>query len=132
MVANNKTKKYKKGGSGLHLSPNFVKSLVDKLKKQSINNRNIPTKKTNMNSNSIIKKQKLMKLNYNLKIRNLTKKKSSSSDYSNVEVVNTTGPEWKVEIGNFKRKEKIPSILLPERKKKGAVFTRISSSMTKY
>jgi len=122
-----KTRKYKKGGSGLHLSPNFVKSLVNKMQaKQSVK-----TERKTMSSNSVIKRQGLMKLNHNLKIRNLTKKKSKSSEYSEVEVVNTTGPEWEIEEGNFKRREKVPRVLLPNRATKGAVFVRISSSYPK-
>ncbi len=122
MPANNKTRKYKKGGSGLHLSTNFVKSLINKLqaKHQSSN-----TKRKIMSKNSIIKRQQLMKTNYNLKIRNLTKKNSSDTNYSNAEVINTSGPEWEMEIGNIKRREKIPKALQPIRKTKGATFIRI-------
>lgn len=117
----------KRGGSMFKLSPAFVQSLVNKMQEK----QPVKTRKKTMSTNSVTKRQALMKLNHNLKMRNLTKKKSKSSEYSEAEVVNTSGPNWEIEEGNFKRREKIPRVLLPNKTTKGAVFVRISSSYPK-
>ncbi len=109
--------RHKKGGSTLKLSPQFIQSIVNRLQHKT---------KKNISSNSISRRVKLMKGNYNKKIRNITKKHNSNS-YSNAEIINTSGPEWNIKVGN-NRKEKVPPILLPKKRAKGAVFIRITSN----
>jgi len=124
-----KIKNKKNGGSLFKISPNFVQSLVNKMKKKRDDNK---INREIMSRNNVIKRQALMKLNHNLKIRNLTKKNnSSSSEYSeNAKIINTSGEEWNIQIGN-NTKEKVPNVLLPERTRKKTVFIRISSSHPK-
>lgn len=115
-------KKKKTGGSIVKLSPNFVQSLLQKMK--------LP--KSNISNTNITRKLGYMKRNYNEKIKNITKKNNeSSSEYSEAEIVNTSGPNWNIEVGNFRRREKIPKELQPTRKTKGATFIRIAPSYSK-
>lgn len=84
-----------------------------------------------MSQGDIKIKQKWFKGYHNQKVRNLSMKNSNSDDYDeNVEVVNTSGSEWKPVYGNDKDTQ-IPNVLLPERKRKKTQFIRISSSNPK-
>ena len=115
-----KTRKLRKGGSALRISPELLKKVVNTYKRHK-----------NMSQGDIRIKQRWFKGYHNQKVRNLSMKNSNSDDYDeNVEVINTSGPEWEPVYGNVKD-TRIPNVILPERKKKKTQFIRISSSYPK-
>ena len=115
-----RTRKSKKGGSALRISPELLKKVVNTYKRHK-----------NMPEENIRIKQKWFKGYYNQKVRNISMKNSNSDDYDeNVEVIDTTGPEWEPVYGDVKN-TKIPNVILPERKRKKTQFIRISSSYPK-